>query len=122
VATSSRLWAATEQPQWCGRHTQKTAASASSEIDGNIAGNAHVGIDDKVVISKAKSNPAVKITLAPTQPVRIVGAGGLSHAIPRGASSAEGRDPPGRMLGNPITFVITATQPAASLSPGRALK
>ena len=42
-------------------------------IDGNIRGNAHVGIDDKVVISKAKSNPAVKITLAPTQPVRIVG-------------------------------------------------
>ncbi|MGB8372700.1 MAG: AAA family ATPase, partial [Halobacteriota archaeon] len=27
-------------------------------IDGNIRGNAHVGIDDKVVISKAKSNPA----------------------------------------------------------------
>src|SRR5659263_713192 len=42
-------------------------------IDGNIRGNAHVGIDDKVVIRKAKSNAAVKITLAPTQPARIVG-------------------------------------------------
>ena len=42
-------------------------------IDGNIRGNAHVGIDDKVVIRKAKSNAAMKITLAPTQPVRIVG-------------------------------------------------
>ena len=88
-------------------------------IDGNIRGNAHVGIDDKVVISKAKSNPAVKITLAPTQPVRIVGGEDYLMRFLEGRPVQKGETLRVEMLGNPITFVITATQPAGIVIAGK---
>jgi len=88
-------------------------------IDGNIRGNAHVGIDDKVVIRKAKSNPAVKITLAPTQPVRIVGGEDYLMRFLEGRPVQKGETLRVEMLGNPITFVITATQPAGIVIAGK---
>jgi transitional endoplasmic reticulum ATPase len=88
-------------------------------IDGNIRGNAHVGIDDKVVIRKAKSNAAVKITLAPTQPVRIVGGEEYLMRFLEGRPVQKGETLRVEMLGNPITFVITATQPAGIVIAGK---
>lgn len=88
-------------------------------IDGNIRGNAHVGIDDKVVIRKAKSNAAVKITLAPTQPVRIVGGEDYLMRFLEGRPVQKGETLRVEMLGNPITFVITATQPAGIVIAGK---
>jgi transitional endoplasmic reticulum ATPase len=88
-------------------------------IDGNIRGNAHVGIDDRVVIRKAKSNPAVKITLAPTQPVRIVGGEDYLIRFLEGRPVQKGETLRVEMLGNPITFVITATQPAGIVIAGK---
>jgi transitional endoplasmic reticulum ATPase len=88
-------------------------------IDGNIRGNAHVGIDDKVVIQKAKSNAAAKITLAPTQPVRIVGGEEYLMRFLEGRPVQKGEMLRVEMLGNPITFVITATQPAGIVIAGK---
>lgn len=88
-------------------------------IDGNIRGNAHVGIDDRIVIRKAKSNPAVKITLAPTQPVRIVGGEDYLMRFLEGRPVQKGETLRVEMLGNPITFVITATQPAGIVIAGK---
>src|SRR5664280_2379856 len=88
-------------------------------IDGNIRGNAHVGIDDKVVIRKAKSNAAVKITLAPTQPARIVGGEEYLMRFLEGRPVQKGEMLRVEMLGNPITFVITATQPAGIVIAGK---
>ena len=88
-------------------------------IDGNIRGNAHVGIDDKVVIRKAKSNAAAKITLAPTQPVRIVGGEEYLMRFLEGRPVQKGETLRVEMLGNPITFVITATQPAGIVIAGK---
>ncbi|MGZ5561922.1 MAG: CDC48 family AAA ATPase [Halobacteriota archaeon] len=88
-------------------------------IDGNIRGNAHVGIDDKVVIRKAKSNAAAKITLAPTQPVRIVGGEEYLMRFLEGRPVQKGEMLRVEMLGNPITFVITATQPAGIVIAGK---
>lgn len=88
-------------------------------IDGNIRGNAHVGIDDKVVVRKAKSNPAVKITLAPTQPVRIVGGEDYLMRFLEGRPVQKGEMLRVEMLGNPITFVINATQPAGIVIAGK---
>jgi len=42
-------------------------------IDGNTRRNASVGIDDRVAIYKVEAKPARSITLAPTEPLRIVG-------------------------------------------------
>ncbi|MDD1725568.1 MAG: CDC48 family AAA ATPase [Euryarchaeota archaeon] len=88
-------------------------------IDGNIRGNAHVGIDDKVVIRKAKSNVAAKITLAPTQPVRIVGGEEYLMRFLEGRPVQKGEMLRVEMLGNPITFVITATQPGGIVIAGK---
>ncbi len=88
-------------------------------IDGNIRGNARVGIDDKVVIRKAKSNPAVRITLAPTQPVRIVGGEDYLMRFLEGRPVQKGETLRVEMLGNPITFVISATQPAGIVIAGK---
>jgi transitional endoplasmic reticulum ATPase len=88
-------------------------------IDGNIRGNARVGIDDRVVIRKAKSNPAVRITLAPTQPVRIVGGEDYLMRFLEGRPVQKGETLRVEMLGNPITFVISATQPAGIVIAGK---
>ena len=42
-------------------------------IDGTVRRNAQVGIDDKVGIRKISAKDAVKVTVAPTMPLRIVG-------------------------------------------------
>jgi transitional endoplasmic reticulum ATPase len=88
-------------------------------IDGNIRGNARVGIDDRVVIRKAKSNPAVRITLAPTQPVRIVGGEDYLMRFLEGRPVQKGETLRVEMLGNPMTFVISATQPAGIVIAGK---
>ena len=42
-------------------------------IDGNLRSNAKVGIDDRVTIQKVQAKHAQRVTLAPFQPVRLVG-------------------------------------------------
>jgi len=88
-------------------------------IDGNIRGNAHVGIDDKVIIRKAKANPAAKITIAPTQPVRIVGGEEYLMRFLEGRPIQKGETLRVEMLGNPMTFVITSTQPTGIVIAGK---
>ena len=43
-------------------------------IDGYIRNNAGVSIDEKVTVMKIEAKKAIKITLAPTEPLRIMGA------------------------------------------------
>ena len=88
-------------------------------IDGNIRSNAHVGIDDKVVIRKAEAHPAAKITIAPTQPVRIVGGEDYLRRYLEGRPVQKGETLRVEMLGNPLTFVITATQPSGVVIAGK---
>ena len=88
-------------------------------IDGNIRSNAHVGIDDKVVIRKAEAHPAAKITIAPTQPVRIVGGEDYLRRYLEGRPVQKGESLRVEMLGNPLTFVITATQPSGVVIAGK---
>lgn len=88
-------------------------------IDGNIRSNAHVGIDDKVVVRKAEAHPAAKITIAPTQPVRIVGGEDYLRRYLEGRPVQKGESLRVEMLGNPLTFVITATQPSGVVIAGK---
>jgi len=80
-------------------------------IDGNIRGNLRVGIDDKVKIKKVEAKKASKITVASTHPVRIVGGEQYLSKMLEGHPVIKGQDIRVEMLGNPLTFVVTATQP-----------
>ena len=42
-------------------------------IDGNIRGNARVGIDDKIYLQKSTPQIAKRVVLAPTEQIRLVG-------------------------------------------------
>ncbi len=88
-------------------------------IDGNIRSNARVGIDEKVVVKRAEAHPAVKITIAPTQPVRIVGGEDYLRRYLEGRPVQKGETLRVEMLGNPLTFVITATQPLGVVIAGK---
>ncbi len=81
-------------------------------IDGNIRGNAGVGIDDKVKISKVDAKEAIRINIAPTQPVRIVGGEYQLLRILEGRPVIKGQKIRVEMLGSPLTFIVTATQPS----------
>ncbi|MDI6888101.1 MAG: CDC48 family AAA ATPase [Methanocellales archaeon] len=83
-------------------------------IDGHIRSNAGVGIDDRVVIKKVEAKPAKRIVITPMQPVRIVGGERYLLQILEGRPVLKGQKIRVEMLGNPLTFVITGTQPTGA--------
>lgn len=86
-------------------------------IDGNIRANAGVAIDDRVRIKKTRVKEAKRITLAPTQPVRIAGGERYIARILKGRPITKGQIIRVEMLGNPITFVVTNTIPLGTVIP-----
>ena len=86
-------------------------------IDGNIRSNAGVALDDKVKIKQTKANGAKRITLAPTQPIRI--AGGERYLLSRlkGVPITKGQIIRIELLGNPVSFVVTNTVPVGTVIP-----
>lgn len=80
-------------------------------IDGDIRGNAKVGIDDRVEIKKVEAEKAVKITVAPNQPVRIVGGSEHLRRTLEGRPIIKGQKIRIRMLSNSLTFTVTEVQP-----------
>lgn len=94
---------------WPGYPEDK--GTGSIRIDGNIRGNASVGLDDKVKIRKVEAQRARKITVAPTQPVRIVGGGEYLHKILEGRPIVKGQRIRVDVLGKAFTFIVTATDP-----------
>jgi transitional endoplasmic reticulum ATPase len=88
-------------------------------IDGNIRSNANVGIDDRVTIHKVEVKKANRITIAPTQPLRVIGGEQYLHRILEGRPVIKGQKIRVEMLGNPMTFIITATQPLGTVIVSR---
>ena len=86
-------------------------------IDGNIRRNAGVAIDDRVQVRKTKVQEAKRITLEPTQPVKIAGGERYIARILKGRPITKGQTIRVEMLGNPITFVITNTLPLGTVIP-----
>ncbi len=86
-------------------------------IDGNIRSNAGVAIDDRVRVRKTKVKEAKRVTLEPTQPVRIAGGERYLARILKGRPITKGQLIRVEMLGNPITFVITNTVPQGTVVP-----
>ena len=86
-------------------------------VDGNIRNNAGVAIDDKVRVKQTKAKGAKRITLAPTQPIRI--AGGERYLLSRlkGVPITKGQIIRIELLGKPVSFVVTNTVPAGTAIP-----
>ena len=86
-------------------------------IDGNIRGNAGVAIDDKVRVKKTSMKEAKRITLEPTQPVRIAGGERYIARLLKGRPITKGQIIREEVRGNPITFVVTNTVPLGVVIP-----
>jgi transitional endoplasmic reticulum ATPase len=86
-------------------------------IDAIIRSHAEVDIGDNVVIRKAKSNPAVSITLAPTERVRIVGGEDYLKRTLSGLPVQEGEKFALDLLGKIITFTVIDTEPEGIVIP-----
>jgi len=84
-------------------------------IDGNIRSNAKVGIDDRVKVRKIQAKPAERITLAPTQPVRITGGEYYLLKLLEGRPISKGQTIRVEMLGSPMTFIVTNTRPSGTV-------
>jgi len=84
-------------------------------VDGDIRSNAQSGIADKVKVKKIEAKDAKKIVLAPTQPIRIVGGKQYLRRIMEGRPINKGQRVRVEMLGNPITLIVTSTQPSGTI-------
>jgi transitional endoplasmic reticulum ATPase len=81
-------------------------------IDGNLRSNAKVGIDDKVTIKKVQTKHAQRVTLAPSQPIRLVGGTHYILRIIEGRPLNKGQWIRVETVSNPLTFVVVSTRPA----------
>jgi transitional endoplasmic reticulum ATPase len=81
-------------------------------IDGNLRSNAKVGIDDKVTIQKVRAKHAQRVTLTPSQSVRLVGGAHYILRIIEGRPLNKGQQIRVETVNNPLTFVVTSTKPA----------
>lgn len=86
-------------------------------VDGNIRNNAGVAIDDKVKIKQTMAKAAKRITLAPTQPIRIAGGERYLLSRLRGVPITKGQIIRIELLGNPVSFIVTNTVPVGTVIP-----
>ncbi|MHC1628263.1 MAG: AAA family ATPase, partial [Candidatus Nezhaarchaeales archaeon] len=80
-------------------------------IDGYIRRNAGVSIDDKVTIKLASVRKAEKVVLAPTEPLRIVGAEDYIKHLLEGRAVTRGDYVPVGIMGRTVDFIVTSIQP-----------
>ena len=85
-------------------------------IDGYIRKNAGVGIDDKVEIKKIEASKAIKMTLAPTEPLRIVGGEEYISQLLEGRIISRGDNIPLNIMGRKIDLVVTSLHPPSDAS------
>ncbi|MCJ2555293.1 MAG: CDC48 family AAA ATPase [Candidatus Thermoplasmatota archaeon] len=82
-------------------------------IDGTMRRNAGAGIDEKVGIRKIVAKPATKVTLAPTEPLRITGGETYLAQYLEGRVLTRGDYLEINIMGRRLDLVATALAPAA---------
>ena len=107
----SKLTAATVM-----RGYPEDAGTGIMRIDGYTRRNAGAGIDDKVKIWKVNAQQATHVTLAPTQPLRIMGGEEYLSEILEGRAVTRGDVVTINVMGNTIDLVVTALKPAAEVA------
>src|SRR5437667_257779 len=82
-------------------------------MDGMQRRNAGVGIDDKVGLRKALARPAEKVSLAPTEPIRIMGGEQYMAQVLQGRAITRVDVISVSVMGRKFDFVVTSFQPGA---------
>src|SRR5213596_2886113 len=82
-------------------------------MDGMQRRNAGVGIDDKVGLRKALARPAEKVSLAPTEPIRIMGGEEYMAQVLQGRAITRGDVLSVSVMGRKFDFVVTSFSPSA---------
>ena len=82
-------------------------------IDGYLRNNAGVSIDDKVTIRKIDAKIAERLTLSPTEPLRIVGGEEYLSQLLEGRVLSRGDYVPLNIMGRKVDLVVTHTSPSA---------
>ncbi|HYU06566.1 MAG TPA: AAA family ATPase, partial [Thermoplasmata archaeon] len=82
-------------------------------MDGMQRRNAGVGLDDKVGLRKAFARPADKLSLAPTEPIRIMGGEQYMAQVLRGRAITRGDVISVSIMGRKFDFVVTSFSPGA---------
>ncbi len=80
-------------------------------IDGYTRNNAGAGIDEKVGIKKVEAKEAKKVTIAPTEPLRITGGEEYLKQILENRVIARGDLIPLGIMGRRINLMVTGVQP-----------
>jgi len=88
-------------------------------IDGNIRTNARVGIDDKIYVQKAETQPAKRVVLAPTQQIRLVGGPQYLLRLLEGRPLMKGQRLRVETVSNPLSFITISTQPPGPVTVAR---
>jgi len=101
--TNALCWPAHEQDY----------AKGIVRIDGYLRNNAGVSIDDKVTIRKIDAKIAERLTLAPTEPLRIVGGEEYLSQLLEGRVLSRGDFVPINIMGRTVNLVVTNTSPPA---------
>src|SRR3989454_243475 len=82
-------------------------------MDGMQRRNAGVGIDDKVGLRKALARPAEKVSLAPTEAIRIMGGEQYMAQVLQGRAITRGDVISVSVMGRKFEFVVTSFAPGA---------
>ncbi|HDQ05385.1 MAG TPA: AAA family ATPase [Candidatus Bathyarchaeota archaeon] len=83
-------------------------------IDGYTRNNAGAGIDEKVDVKKVEAKEASKITIAPTEPLRITGGEEYLKQILENRVISRGDIIPLGIMGRRINLMVTGFQPPAA--------
>src|SRR6185437_10675919 len=95
---------------WPARETDKDKGLI--RIDGYARNRLDIGINDSVELKKVESKDARSITLAPTEPLRIVGAEEYLMEYLNGALMTKGDTIPISVMGQRIDLVVISTNPS----------
>ncbi|MEO9295546.1 MAG: CDC48 family AAA ATPase [Nitrososphaera sp.] len=91
---------------------QQDRGKALIRIDGYVRNRLGVGINDTVEIKKVAAKPAGKVTLAPTEPLRIVGAEEYLTGFLSGQLVTKGDTIPLNIMGRRVDLVVISTNPS----------
>ena len=98
---------------WPARESDKNKGLI--RIDGYARNKLDVGINDSVELKKVESKDAKSITLAPTEPLRIVGAEDYLSDYLNGHLMTKGDTIPINVMGQRIDLVVISTTPSGPI-------
>jgi transitional endoplasmic reticulum ATPase len=93
---------------------QEDYGKGTIRIDGYTRSNAGAGIDENVDIKKVDARKATKITIAPTEPLRIMGGEEYLKQILENRVISRGDLIPLGIMGRRINLIVTGFQPPAA--------